>query len=178
MDISPANEWDGKFLPPLTESSFELASRTGKTITSVVADAGYDSMENVSYLMEKNITPYIAENPRGRKNAIVRGEIFITPEGRFLCKCGVELCYWGREKKRKRIKFRCGLWRKKGEGCLFKSVCFRFGYGPTFYLKEEQEVSDALRAIRMSKSFKRVYKTRSAIERLFSILKGRHALGV
>lgn len=176
VEVSPANEWDGKFLPPLTESSSEIISRTGKRITAVVGDAGYDSTENASYLIGKEIAPYIAENPRGRENGILRGEVFISPEGKILCKAGVELCYWGREKRRKRVKFRCGLWKRKGEGCIFSPICFKDRYGPTFYLREEQGVLDTLRALRSCQSFKKVYRERSCIERVFSILKGRHSL--
>ncbi len=174
--VSPGNEWDGKFLPPLTEASSEIASRNGKSISAVIADAGYDSRENACYLISKNISPCIAENPRRKKNALFRGDIIETPDGRFLCRGGRELCFWGREKRRKRIKFRCPLWKEKGAGCLFRDVCFRSGYGPTFYLKEEDGVEETLKALRRTKSFKALYKTRTTIERFFSILKGSHFL--
>ena len=176
FEITPGNEWDGAHLPPLTEASSEIVAEHGKRIDAIVADAGYDSTSNAVYLMEKEITPYIAENPRGRENPIFRGDIVISPEGKFFCRGGAELSYWGRDKKRGRMKFRCPLWRKKGAGCLFKDNCWKGRYGPTFYLKEEQGARDVLRALRSSSSFARVYKTRSVIERFFSVLKGSHFL--
>lgn len=176
LKVSPGNEWDGKFLPLLTDSALKIISKMGKGVTEVIGDAGYDSADNAGYLMEKDITPIIAENPRARKNAVIRGEIAEGEDGRFLCRGGKELCYWGREKKRKRIKFRCPLWKERGSGCLFRGECFKREYGPTFYLKEEEGVADALKAIRRSSSFKTLYKTRSAVERFFSILKGSHFL--
>lgn len=176
LKVSSGNEWDGNFLPLLTEEALKLICRMGKSITEVIGDAGYDSAENAGYLMEKDITPIIAENPRGRKNAVVRGEIIEAGDGRFLCRGGKELLYWGRERKRKRIKFRCPLWKEKGSGCLFREECFKGGYGPTFYLKEDEGVADVLKAIRKNASFKSLYKTRTAVERFFSILKGSHFL--
>lgn len=174
--VSSGNEWDGKFLPPLTDASSEIISRMGKKISAVVGDAGYDSTDNASYLMEKEITPIIAENPRGGKSAIFRGEIIESGDGRFFCKGGRELCYWGREKRRRRIKFRCPLWKERGSGCIFREDCFKRRYGPSFYLKEEHGIVDALKAIRRSSSFKKLYRTRNAVERFFSIIKGSHFL--
>ncbi|MCL5062716.1 MAG: hypothetical protein M1443_05845, partial [Nitrospirae bacterium] len=81
----------------------------GKNINALLADAGYDSTDNASYLISSNITPFIAANPRARQNALHRGDITISPQGKFFCKAGIELCYWGKETLRKRIKFRCGL---------------------------------------------------------------------
>jgi len=176
LTITPANEWDGNLLAELTERSADIISKNGKSIKAVIADAGYDSTENAEYLIGKEIIPYIAENPRGRKNPIHRGDIIISPDGRFLCKGGFELCYWGREERRKRIKFRCGLHKSGGAGCLFAKECFKSRYGPTFYLKEGRAAQDRLRAIRRSSSFKKIYKERTTIERLISVLKGTHKL--
>ena len=64
-------------------------------------------------MLKKNITPIIAENPRSRKNSISTWQVTITAQGKLLCPAGIELCYWGREHKRGRIKFRCGLFKQK-----------------------------------------------------------------
>jgi len=53
-----------------------------------VADPEYDSTENASYLLGENITPYIAQTPRGKENPIHRGDITISADGRFLFKAG------------------------------------------------------------------------------------------
>jgi hypothetical protein len=160
----------------LTDESATVISDNGKDINSLLADAGYDSTDNASYLISNNITPFIAANPRGRQNAIHRGDITISPAGKFFCKAGIELCYWGKESLRKRIKFRCGLHAQEGAGCLFKKDCYKSKYGPTFYLKEDYGVQDIVKAIRTRKSFKSIYKMRTVIERFFSILKGSHSL--
>lgn len=176
VKITPGNEWDGKFLPQLTDETISIVTDKNKKIDGVIADAAYDSTENGSYLLNNNITPFIAPNPRARENPIQREDIIISPEGRFLCKAGIELCYWGKETLRKRLKFRCGLHAQKGEGCLFKKECYKGKYGPTFYLKQDYGVQEILKAIRTTKSFKKLYKLRTTIERLFSILKGSHGL--
>jgi len=121
--------------------------------------------------------PYIAENPRGRKNSIDAGLIRVTTEGRFLCPGSVELCYWGREHKRGRVKFRCGLFKQKGEGCLFRQICYKKSdYGPSFYFKEDIDIQNVMKAIRRKKTFKETYKSRTVIERVFNVLKGIHKL--
>jgi len=140
-------------------------------------DAGYDSTDNAKYLLQHNITPYIAENPRSRKNSIYTGLIKVTPERKLLCPGNVELCYWGREHKRGRVKFRCGLFKQKGEGCLFRQCCYsKSEYGPTFYFKEDIDIQNVLRAIRSKKTFKEIYKRRTVVERFFNVLKGVHKL--
>lgn len=174
--ITEGNEWDGNFLQPLTEDAKEILNHAHKSIKAVIADAGYDSTDNASYLVKDNILPYIAMNPRGRENPVHRGDITISPDGKFFCKAGVELCYWGKEKARKRFKFRCGLYKEKAASCLFKRDCWKGKYGPAFYLKEDHEAQDILKTLRSTRSFKNVYKKRTAVERFFSILKGNHSL--
>lgn len=176
IEITAGNEWDGKFLPALTEDARDVLSHAEKDISAVIADAGYDSTDNASYLIKDNIAPYIAMNPRRRENPIHRGDITISPDGKFLCKAGIELCYWGKEQARKRFKFRCSLHKEKASQCLFKNECWNGKYGPTFYLKEDHEAQDVLKVLRSSRSFKRIYKKRTIVERFFSILKGNHSL--
>ncbi|MGB9845782.1 MAG: transposase [Methanothermobacter tenebrarum] len=176
MKVSPGNEWDGKFLKELTEESKKTLKDVEKRIDALIADAGYDSTENANYLIDNDITPVIAENPRGRENPIQRGDILLTPDGKYTCKAGFELAYWGRESKRKRFKFRCGLHKEKAKPCLFSSICWQTRYGPVFYLKEDNKIKDMMRTIRSSKSFSRLYKKRTIIERFYSILKESHRL--
>jgi len=176
IKVSPGNEWDGKFLKELTEESKKNLREVNKKIDAIIADAGYDSTENASYLIENHITPIIAENPRGRENPIQRGDIIVTQEGKFTCKAGFELAYWGREPKRKRFKFRCGLYKDKAKACLFRNICWQTQYGTVFYLKEDNKIQDTMRTIRNSKSFSRLYKKRTIIERFYSILKETHRL--
>ncbi|MDI6714051.1 MAG: transposase [Thermodesulfovibrio sp.] len=91
VKVTEGNKWDGQYLVELTESACKHLSDKGKNIKAVIADAGYDSVKTAKYLLQKNITPIIAQ-------------------GKLLCPAGVELCYWGRKHKRGRIKFRCGFY--------------------------------------------------------------------
>lgn len=176
IKVSSANQWDGKFLKELTEDSKKTLHEGDKKIDAIIADAGYDSMENASYLIENDITPIIAENPRGRENPIQRGDIILTQDGKYTCRAGFELAYWGREPKRRRFKFRCGLHKEQAKECLFSSICWQTRYGPVFYLKEDNKIKDIMRTIRQTKSFSHLYKKRTIIERFFSILKETHRL--
>jgi len=176
LKVTPASTHDGTVLKPLTSDAREVINPLGKSISDTIADAAYDSTENEKHLLKNNIIPYIAENPRGRKNPLFTGKITITSKGKFLCPAGVELKYWGRETKRKRFKFRCGLYKTKGQGCLFKDTCWKNRYGSCFYLKEDHEVQNFMRVLRSTEEFKRKYSLRTHIERFFSVLKNSHAL--
>jgi len=161
-------------LKPLIKKAKRIIPKN-RDIKEVLADAAYDSIENLSFLENHNITPYIPENKRNRKNPVTRGDVFITEEGDIICKAGLKLLYWGYDRKRKRYKFRCPLVKKDGL-CLFRETCWRTRYGPVFYLHEGKSVMDRVRVIRNSPKFKEVYKKRTHIERFFSIIKRRHRL--
>ena len=81
------------YLVELTESACKHLSAKGKNIKEVSVDAGYDSVKTAQYLLQKNITPIIAENPRSRKNSITTVQVTITAQGKLLCPAGIELCY-------------------------------------------------------------------------------------
>jgi len=176
VEITPANTHDGKMFKPLVKKAKDTAGDELR-ISETCGDAAYDSIDNHSYALEINAMPIIAKNKRSKKNAIHRGDVFITEDDKIICKGGRELLNWGYDKRRKRYKFRCPL--VKGEGvCIFRSMCWKSKYGPVFYLKEEQGVIDRVRVIRGSKRFKESYKKRTHVERFFSVLKERHILGV
>jgi hypothetical protein len=78
--ITPDNEWDGNQLAPLTKDSIKMISMKGKSVTALIADAGYDSTTDTSFLLDEQIIPYIAYNPRARQNSIHRGAITISPK--------------------------------------------------------------------------------------------------
>ena len=118
----------------------------------LTGDAAYDSAENI----------------RG-----IKREVFIQ-DGKVFCPGGKEV-YWGREKRRKRIKFRCPLFRQE-EPCLFKSICWKGKYGRSFYIHEGKEIRERVDIIRCSPEFKEIFKKRIRVERLFSVLKNSHKL--
>jgi len=173
IEITPGNRNDSPVFIPLLENT-KKSVEGKKKITHVLGDRIYDSTSNITYSMNDHIIPIIPENKRHRENAIRRGDIYIE-DGHFKCKAGKELLYWGYERKRNRYKFRCPLVRKK-ETCLFKNECWKTKYGPVFYLKEDNNNQEKMRVIRSGKSFQRIYKERTKIERLFSVLKSRHRL--
>jgi len=75
VKVTEGNKWDGHYLVELTESACKHLSDKGKNIKEVSADAGYDSVKTAKYLLQKNITPIIAENPRSRKNSKLQGRL-------------------------------------------------------------------------------------------------------
>lgn len=169
IEITPANRNDGKILKPLVKNA--VRNIKGENV-KLTGDAAYDSAENYSFLFEEKILPYIAENIRGKYK--IKEEVFIQ-DGKVFCPGGKELVYWGREKKRKRVKFRCPLFRRD-EPCLFKSICWKGKYGRSFYIHEGKGIRERVDIIRCSPEFKEIFKRRTAVERLFSVLKNSHKL--
>ncbi len=169
IEVTPANRNDGKMLKPLVKKG--MKSIKGKKV-KLTGDAAYDTTENYSFLFEENILPYIAENVRGKYK--IKKQVFIQ-DGKVFCPGGKELIYWGKEKRRKRIKFRCPLFKRK-EPCLFKEICWKGKYGRSFYIYEGKEIREKANVIRCSPDFKQTFKRRTAIERLFKVLKNSHKL--
>ncbi|MBE0460253.1 MAG: transposase [Candidatus Aminicenantes bacterium] len=135
-----------------------------------LADAAYDSLANISFSEKEKIQPFIACNPRNSKNSTLLSHLTITPEGEVFCPAGKQLIYWGKEKRRERMKFRCPLNREKGD-CLFKNSCWKGKYGKSFYISTHHRLSEKMKLFRATKRFKKIYKKRQAIERFFSLLK-------
>jgi len=93
VEVTAIQEYEGSKLPQWTEQAEKLLQAHTHKIVSVVADAGYDSPDNAGFLPKRDITPYIAENPRGRKNPLHRGDVTISSDGKLRCPCSKELVY-------------------------------------------------------------------------------------
>ena len=77
--------------------------------------------------------PIIALNPRGRIDAITEGSLYLADDGTYTCVAGFKVVYWGKDKKRERLKFRCTAALGKCQ-CLFRPTCSLPSYGRSFYL--------------------------------------------
>ena len=170
FEVTPGSAYDGNFFK-------KLLSETSKKIKvkNAIADAGYDTLDNISYSKKRKIQPYIRANPRNSKNSLTSSKLTITLEGEVFCPGGKKLIYWGKEKRRKRFKFRCPLF-KENDTCLFKESCWKGKYGRSFYISEFHTLSQEMKLFRTTKRFKKIYKKRQCVERFFSLLKERFSL--
>ena len=139
-------------------------------------DAAYDSYENYRFAIEDTgISPIIALNPRGRIDAITDGSLYLSDDGTFTCFAGFRVVYWGKDKKRGRLKFRCPAALGKCQ-CLFRSSCSLSPYGRTFYLHPERDYRLIGPIPRGSDIWQERYNARTSVERAYSEEKGSHRL--
>lgn len=141
-------------------------------VKKVFGDAAYDSNDNFKIVIDElKAKPFIALNQRGKKNPFLTREIYLNDEGKLYCLGGRELVYWGEEKKRRRVKYRCPIAVEDGN-CLFASLCNRSAYGRSFYIGKGTEFRLQGIALTGKKRWKKEYsQKRSRLEAENGILK-------
>ena len=139
-------------------------------------DAAYDSYENYRFAIEDmEIAPIIALNPRGRVDAITDGSLYLSGDGTYTCYAGFKVVYWGKDKGRGRLKFRCPAALGRCQ-CLFRPTCSLSSYGKTFYLHPERNYRLIGPIPRGTDLWQEKYNARTSVERAYSEEKGSHRL--
>jgi hypothetical protein len=163
FELTPANEGDTKYLKPLLEKAEDYCP--GIEIENVIADAGYDSTANCRMVFsEYGAIPVIPLNLGNQKET----PDICNPQGTPLCSCGLEMVYWGRDGRY--LKYRCPEAAGKGK-CQSLSRCTPSAYGYVLKLPIAQDYRRYSGLPRETKKWKRLYRLRSAVERVNSRLK-------
>jgi len=146
-------------------------------VKKVFGDAAFDSNENFKKVIDDLAAkPYIAINTRGKENPFLTENVYLDEEGHLCCLSGRRLVYWGQEKKRKRVKYRCPI-AVSGDDCLFAPLCNRSKYGRSFYIGKDNEYRLQGIATSGKKSWKKEYaRKRSRIEAENGILKNNRGM--
>jgi hypothetical protein len=145
-------------------------------IDTSAMDSAYDSHENYRFAIEEaNVAPIIALNPRGGIDAITRGSLYLSEDGSYTCVTGFKVVYWGKDKKRGRLKFRCPAAVGRCQ-CLFRSTCSLSHYGKTFYLHPNRDYRLIGPIPRGTDLWQEKYNARTSVERAYSEEKGSHRL--
>ncbi len=146
-------------------------------VKKVFGDAGFDSNENFKKVIEDLAAkPYIAINTRGKENPFLTENVYLDEKGHLCCLSGRRLVYWGQEKKRKRVKYRCPI-AVEGGDCLFAPICNRSKYGRSFYIGNDREYRLQDMTLNGKKSWKKEYaKKRAWIEAENGILKNNRGM--
>jgi transposase, IS5 family len=168
-DVSPANASEMKKLPEM----FDHIKNRHENISprAVMADAGYDSAKNCAYVLgELDALPII-------KMRLVDG-----PDAECttsLCRCtelGVPICYedskmvyWGRDGDY--LKWRCPAVMERRRCRCTLDNCTTSAYGAVLKINIEEDPRRFPGLSRDSKKWKRLYRKRTASERLNSRLK-------
>ena len=156
MILTPANEADTTCLKPLLQKARADQEKTNPEV--VITDKGYDSQENNTFVYKEcQAAPIIPI--RERKDAQLPD--ICNAKGTPLCGCGLAMVYWGRDGNYLKSRFRCTS----------------SSYGYVLKLPIAGNVRRHPPVSRESKKWKRLYKMRTAVERVNSRVKKLPGLG-
>jgi hypothetical protein len=166
VKVTPANKGDSPQAKPLLKGARERHPEI--RIDSASMDSAYDSYDNYRFAIEDiGAAPVIALNPRGRVDAITDGSLYLSGDGTYTCYAGFKVVYWGKDKKRGRLKFRCPAALGRCQ-CLFHPTCSLSPYGKTFYLHPERDYRLIGPIPRGTELWQEKYKARTSVERAYS----------
>jgi hypothetical protein len=165
----PANVQDTTLFIPLFK---KLLEHFTFEIQAVMGDAGYDSEENLKFVIDElHALPRVARNLRWEKLR----EVKVSSTGTRICIAGFEMIYWGKFKDRGKIrrKFVCPITHSKKfaqqvPACPWNHPAFRKGKGCTAYLRGDKQIRKEIDY--GSQIFKEHYNKRTSSERVFSRL--------
>ena len=167
--ITPANEADTSQMKALLKKAVGDESKV--RLQAVIADKGYDSQDNCRLIFgDYKAAPII---PIRERDDMQQPDI-CNAKGTPTCSCGLEMAFWGRDGNY--LKYRCPQVVGKGK-CLSRFRCTDSSYG---YVLKLPIMADPRRHVpvpRESKKFKRLYRLRTAIERVNSRVKELLGLG-
>lgn len=168
--LTPANESDTSQMKPLLKKA--ALDKAGRQPQAVIADKGYDSKDNcLAVFKDCHAAPIIplVEKPGWESPDICNAK------GTPTCGCGLEMAYWGRDGNY--LKYRCPEAVGKAK-CRSRFKCTASSYG--YVLKLPVMKEDPRRHVpvpRETKKWARLYRMRTAVERVNSRVKGLLGLG-
>lgn len=167
--LTAANEADTTYLKPLLQKARVDQEKLRPEM--VITDKGYDSQENNTFVYKDcKATPIIPI--RERKDAQLPD--ICNAKGTPLCSCGLAMVYWGRDGNY--LKYRCPHALGKAE-CKSRFRCTSSPYGYVLKLPIAEDVRRHPPVPRESKKWERLYKMRTAVERVNSRVKELLGLG-
>jgi len=165
--VGTAKENDTNYLRPLLDERDRLLPAVSLKVC--VADTGYDSTENIKAVTRREALPIIPLNPGGEKAPPGITNTLGTP----LCTTGFPMTFWGRDGSY--LKYRCPQEATGLFSCLADHKgtdrCSLSPYGQVVKLNMKDDPRRYVPVPRETKKWKRLYKRRSAVERVNSRLK-------
>mgnify|MGYP006268831289 CR=1 FL=1 len=167
--VTGANESDTKQMGILLEKA--KVDRPGAKPRAVIADKGYDSKSNCRLIFDEyGAAPIIPLIDRGVKEQPDICNALGTP----VCACNLEMVFWGRDGGY--LKYRCPQAVGKGL-CTSRVPCTASPYGYVLKLPVAKDPRRYAPVPRQSKKWQRLYRLRTAVERVNSRVKGLLGLG-
>ena len=167
--LTPANESDTTQMEALLKKAG--ADQAEFRPDAVIADKGYDSKENNEFVFsECKAAPII---PIREVEGMQMPDI-CNAKGTPLCSCGLGMVFWGRDGNY--LKYRCPEAVGKGV-CKSRFKCISSPYGYVLKLPINDDPRRHPPVPRESKKWQRLYRLRTAIERVNSRVKELLGLG-
>jgi len=162
--ITPANEADTSQMKALLKKA--VPDEPQAKPEAVIADKGYDSQDNCRMVFkEYRAAPII---PIRERDDMQQPDI-CNAKGTPTCSCGLEMVFWGRDGNY--LKYRCPQAVGKGQ-CRSRFRCTNSPYGYVLKLPIMEDPRRHPPVPRESKKWQRLYRLRSAVERVNSRVKG------
>ena len=166
FEVTGANEADTTHFEPLLKERDRLLPQV--QLAAGMADAGYDSKANCLAVRQRGGVPIIPLNLGGEKAP----PGITNSQGTPLCPIGLPMVYWGRDGDY--LKYRCP--QVGGKLCCLldhqaTDRCSLSDYKLVIKLKMDDDPRRYVPVPRETKKWKRLYRLRSAVERVNSRLK-------
>lgn len=161
--VTPANEADTGQMPDLLKKA--SADHEETKPQAIIADKGYDSQANYQFIYGQcKSAPIIPI----RERASAQLPDICNAKGTPTCSCGLEMVYWGKDGNY--LKYRCPHVMGKAE-CKSRFRCTSSPYGYVLKLPIADDPRRHPPVPRETKKWQRLYRLRTAVERVNSRVK-------
>ncbi len=161
--VTPANEADTVHMEKLLKKAG--ADQEENKSKAVIADKGYDSQDNYEFIYGQcQSFPIIPIRERGNEQL----PDICNAKGTPTCSCNLEMVFWGKDGNY--LKYRCPHVLGKAE-CKSRFRCTPSSYGYVLKLSIADDPRRHPPVPRESKKWQRLYRMRTAIERVNSRVK-------
>ena len=172
FELTPANANESPYLEPLLEDIKRGHEKIAECCEMVTADAGYDSKRNCEYVLDQyEALPIIKMRLTQDRDAICdAADSLCTELGTQICLSGHKMAYDGRDGNY--LKWRCPVACGKADACKCMGRCTPSEYGAVRKIAISEDPRRYPGLWRESKKWTRLYRKRTAVERVNGRLKG------
>ena len=171
FELTAANANESPYFEPVLQDVKRAHEQVAERTEAVMADAGYDSANNCRYVLEEyEALPIIKMRLTQGKDAICQAaDSLCTELGTQLCPSGHKMAYAGRDGGY--LKWRCPVACGKADKCECMGRCTASAYGAVRKVAIAEDPRRYPGLWRESKKWSRLYKRRTAVERVNGRLK-------
>ena len=129
-------------------------------------DSAHDNIPTYRLLEEHGINALIDLNGRNKPNSALPDDIHSDSDGIPVCKGQYRMKYWGYDRNKDAVKYRCPLKCGDISDCPYSAECSKGSYGRTIYIKKDDDYRFHTSIPRGTERYKKIYSERTASERV------------